>query len=82
MIHPPVVLIGWIDAWANAAGYYDSSYVYESLEMQEVGYLVQENKHGILTARSWQKGEPDDRFRGESFTPWEMITKYEVLDYD
>ena len=85
MTQPQVVLVHWIDAWANSAGYYDSSYAYESLPMIDIGYLVKENDAGILTSRCIQFDRKDEtyrRHRGESFTPWEMVTKVEILEYD
>lgn len=75
-----IVVVHWIDAWANSAGYYDSTYKYAPLIMEDIGYLIEENKHGILTARCQQERDDEGpRYRGESFTPWEMVTKVEEI---
>jgi len=78
-----MLLIHWIDSWVNSTSYYDEDYDYGPIFMTELGFFVKETDEGILTVRCLQSSPNDptdiNRFRGETFTPWDMIRKVEIL---
>ena len=74
-----IIEVTWIDAWSNSHGYGEPDHTYEPLPCVDVGYFLQENDHGVTTVRSMAFGGVSTSFRGESFTPWEMIIDIEVL---
>jgi len=71
-----IIEVTWLDAWSNSHGYGDPTHEYKPLIITDVGYLLQESDHGITMVRS--KGK-ESKYRGETFTPWEMIVGVEVL---
>lgn len=71
-----IIEVTWEDAWSNSHGYADPEHEYKPLIIKDVGYFIQENEHGVTMVRS--KGK-QSKYRGETFTPWAMITGIEVL---
>ena len=70
-----LIVVHWLDAWSTS-GYYIDGSEHTPLEVQDIGFLMDENEHSIVLAQSVDE---NDSARHIVVIPWEMIQKVEEL---